>query len=672
HPDRPDEVAITPLGSRASGLGVGDTLALRAFTPPQAAAELRGEDIGPPQGPAVTVRIVGVELAPMPEEALPSGQDDGALHLTPAFGRRYGGRIGTVDLVLAKLRGGPTDVAEFKAAVQRATENNSLQFETEREIASKIRRSLHLQSVALRLFAAIATIACLLVLGQTLARHNRIEALDHPTLAALGMKRWQLWAAAMLGSAAMGLVGAALAAGVAILLSTLMPFGLARELDPSLGVSFDEPAVLLGALAVTVVVPLVTAVPSWWTTTRSWLQGGQRRAIERPSLAVRALSQVGAPVSALVGTRMATQAGAGPGTAPVRGATAAATLSLAALISAVVFGANLDRMLKTPRLYGFNWDVIVGDPFYEDLTDELVPPLLGNRSVGGLSSVAFSEVTIGDERTQALGFETLRGAVLPPILDGRPPQGTDEVVLGTKTLEAVGAGLGEMVTVRAGEQTRQARIVGRGVFPEQFGQTDPPALGEGALFTGEGLAQLVPDAPRNLFGRTVRRGCRTGDRHARPRGGDHRGFLHPRPAAQGCRRLRQGQQHAGGARGAARFGGAGHAHSRARDDGSAATPGAGHFEDARLHPRASADQRGMAGHGADPHGARRGRSSRLRGRTVVLATLRRRAGHCDRSRHADDRTVDDGAGCPRRRQLDRRASGRAAARVSPSAALRTE
>ena len=70
--------------------------------------------------------------------------------------------------------------------------------------------------------------------------------------------------------------------------------------------------------------------------------------------------------------------------------------------------------------------------------------------------------------------------------------------MGTKTLRAVGASVGKVVEVKAGDQAAAMRVVGRGVIPS-IGESDEGGLGEGVVLTGEGLHRVVPDAPTNLF-----------------------------------------------------------------------------------------------------------------------------------------------------------------------------
>lgn len=163
------------------------------------------------------------------------------------------------------------------------------------------------------------------------------------------------------------------------------------------------------------------------------------------------------------------------------------------------YGASLRHMLDTPRLYGWEWDLLVGNPYLADTADESLPVLTGNDAVAGVSTIAFADIELQGQRTTGLGFGSVLGAVLPPVVEGRAPVDPDEVLLGTKTLRDLGLDIGDTVPARVGDRVVDVRIVGRGVLPGVIDALEVGGLGEGALLTDQGLRRLVPDAPRNIF-----------------------------------------------------------------------------------------------------------------------------------------------------------------------------
>ncbi|MDQ4096800.1 MAG: FtsX-like permease family protein, partial [Actinomycetota bacterium] len=493
NPDRADEASVTPVAAKTGAVEIGSTLRLQAWTPEGARAVLRG-DRRPPDGVMVEVKIVGVEL--VAGALLPSEQDEGSILLTPAFARQYGDDIGVVDILHVKLRRGQADIASFKAGVERIAGGTPVHFQNIADDTAQVQRAIHLQAVALRLFALFAGVAALLILGQVLARQALASTDDQLTLAAMGLTRPQRWLATMLPPVATATVGAVLAGIVAVLGSPLTPLGIARDAEPQPGMAFDAATVLPGAAAVVVLLSLCVSVPAW-RATRTVQAAGSAEA-ERPSRLVEGVARTGVPPSTVTGVRMAVGPGRGRSAVPTRAALAGTTLSVIALVTALTFATSLHKLIDSPRLYGWNWDALVGDVFFEDLADQVVPALSENESLAGFSTITLAEADISGVRTPAFGFEPNSGAVYPPIVSGRAPMQPDEIVLGSKTLRAAHRKVGDAVTVRVADNVARLRIVGRGVLPALSGG-DIAGLGEGALLTGEGLARFVPDAPRSLF-----------------------------------------------------------------------------------------------------------------------------------------------------------------------------
>lgn len=491
-PSKVDEGAISPVAARLTGLGVGDTVTLDSLSPAQLEHAFEGQDLDP-AGPTFTFRIVGIEAS--------AGGfiHDASLNLTAAFGRDHADEVATIPLLAVKLRRGLADLDSFKAGVERIAGDSPVNFETSFDSAAETNRTLRVQAVALRLFAALAALAALVILAQALAREASGEAVDHPALRAVGMTRAQLWAASLIRVAAVGVGGAAVAVGVSMPVSPLMVFGLAEEVEPYPGAWFDASTVIGGAAILLVLTALAGAWPAW-RATRSEAAGEQTPAGARgaPSVAVAGAARAGLPASAVAGVRMALEPGRGRSAVPTRAALVGTTVSLIALLTAFSFGSSLSRLLTTPRLYGWEWDAVVGSPFDEDTSAKVVPALAAGAEVSEFSSVSYAEVDMGGVRVRALGFDTVQGSVLPPVVEGRHPRGPGEIVLGGKTLEEVGRSVGDALDVRVGDRRASMRIVGRAVFPG-LGESDEGALGEGALMTRAGLVRLVPEAPANLF-----------------------------------------------------------------------------------------------------------------------------------------------------------------------------
>src|SRR5207245_389599 len=139
----------------------------------------------------------------------------------------------------------------------------------DRASAAEARRAIHVQALALGAFAAIAALATLLILGQALARQQYLDAVEHPTLAALGMSRGQLFAVGMARPAVVVTGGAVAAAVVAVVLSPLTPTGLGGQAEPRPGVAVNVAVVGL-ALATVAVLLLARAALTAWRLGTGW------------------------------------------------------------------------------------------------------------------------------------------------------------------------------------------------------------------------------------------------------------------------------------------------------------------------------------------------------------------------------------------------------------------
>jgi hypothetical protein len=507
--DRPLEVAVDETLADRRGLGPGDTLRMWGYTPEQA------EGAGPgglvpakPAGGAFDLTVTGILRHPYDLAPVPAGQDvswlgSEELYLTPAFWRAHRGRVAALGSgVEVRLRNGLRDLDAFAAALRRlpggrdaAVYANS---DAERTVR-KLERAVRLEVAAQLVFAALAALTGLFVVGQSIARQVQLDAADHPALRALGMTSGQLIAAVLLRGALVGLGGALAATAVAVLLSPLTPIGLARRAEVALGVVADAPVLALGAAGLLLVVLARTGLAGWATTRASGAAQGRQPTVRRPSRVGDGLAGAGGPLSAVIGTRLAFESGQGAAALPARTAAVGAVVAVAAVTAALTFGSSLGHLAGTPALQGWAGDAIVGDPRAED-SDRIVRRLEGNPMVAGFSSLAapYERVVQVDGVTLVvLGIDPLEGAVLPPALRGRQVQSAGELALGPVSLRRLGREVGDVVEVAAGDRRQRLRIVGTTLLHSQL--NNDLTMGAGALLTLDGLRRLIPDAAPNLF-----------------------------------------------------------------------------------------------------------------------------------------------------------------------------
>jgi len=457
HPERATEALVDPATARRFRLAVGGQLTMRAFAEPPADPA----DIRPGEGTPVTLTVVGIGV--FPDQVVPTQplEEFPRLFLSPAAYRLYGASPESMvyEEIFVRLEPG-ADVDAFRAQVERITAADpgagGHDFSTGTDRIDKVERAIRPQATALALFALLAAVVGLFVVGQTLARQVHLESTEYPILRALGMTRGQLVAisAVRVGSAA--LAGGLLAVGLAIALSPLTPIGPARLAEPDPGTAVDM-TLLGGGVAFLVLVLLaVTAWPMWRTASSpaGVLGTAELAGVDRPSRLVSALSRVGAPVVAVAGVRLAVEPGRGRSAVPVRNTLAATTLAMIALIAALTFGASLERLISNPSRYGKTWDAAVDGGYTMLPAGPIMARLHGDPTVVGFSGGTPGDIVVGGRQVPAMGIDRLQGDVFPTLLEGRPPTANDEIVLGTKVLRRLRRSVGDRVEVEIGGSTR--------------------------------------------------------------------------------------------------------------------------------------------------------------------------------------------------------------------------
>jgi ABC-type lipoprotein release transport system permease subunit len=501
NPGRPDEIAVGYRANQDPRVYLGARIQLLLFREGADISEALAGNARPADFlRPVTVRVVGVVLV---EGELQGSAD---VFTTPAFLRVHGGRAFTLGAAAVRLRRGVADFEAFSGAVDDLAPG-AFVFSIEDE-AAYVARSTHLVAISMWLFAALAAVAALLIFGQALVRRTYEESIENPRLRALGMTARQLFAVAMVRAALVGVAGAVIAVVISYLLSPLSPLGrLARVAEPHPDFSFDSAVLLGGAAAIVMVAVAVGIVPALRASRiRGDAQGSAEiSGIARPSSVVGSLARAGFPPSAVAGVRLALEPGRGRTATPVRSAIVGAALSVAALATAATFSSSFGHLLDTPRLYGRNWDIDTGNPFAgSDLGRKIIPFLRSDPAVSAIAAADIRDsvrVGRGDGiRANVWAIRWIRGRISPTVLEGRFPTTPAQIALGTKTLRAIHASVGDDVPVFHGTKRVTMRVVGRVVLPDVgFG----PGLGEGGGLTLSGLRQFVPGAVANGFALNV-------------------------------------------------------------------------------------------------------------------------------------------------------------------------
>jgi putative ABC transport system permease protein len=151
--------------------------------------------------------------------------------------------------------------------------------------------------------------------------------------------------------------------------------------------------------------------------------------------------------------------------------------------------------VRTPSLYGWDWDVSVTDDF-SSIPDDLLEPVRELPEVGAIAGYSQGSLRIGGLAVPAVGIDQITGTVFPTLVEGRVPQSEDDIVLGRLTMDDIDASVGDRIEVGTDDGDRTMTIVGVATFPA-MGATSlsETSLGDGAAT----VASVLP--PRDGAGK---------------------------------------------------------------------------------------------------------------------------------------------------------------------------
>jgi ABC-type lipoprotein release transport system permease subunit len=498
-PDRADEALINPQIADPLGIEPGDSLSLISLTPEQMDLIVREGDPGEPAGPMLDVEVVGIGQF---IDGL--ARDTPLLLLTPAFYEAHRDDIGHFDDILdVRLERGDRDLAAFRAGVARVVpRREGAVIETRAETAAEVRNATDVQAVSLYVFAIVAALAGFVAIGQTIARHMALASADQPVLRSLGFLPRGRFLVLLAPGVLVAIGGAALAVVLALLGSPILPTGFAREVEPDPGFAADWFVLGLGALAAAALVSARAAVAAAFAVTR---RADAARPLPAVSRLLERLGRANASPSVTTGVRMALDPGRGRTAVPVRPAIAGAIAGVAGVVAALTFGAALHWLVNEPAAYGWRWDASVLGPRTPAELDDTAATLVDDDDVRGTAALGVLPVRLGGRPVGAYALESLEGGEFTTVLEGRAPTATDEVLVGSETLDRLDVAIGDSITVAGLEGSARHRltIVGRGVFPEfvhpAVPDSDTGAYDDFALLTRAGSDDFVEDAGGEYF-----------------------------------------------------------------------------------------------------------------------------------------------------------------------------
>ena len=498
-PSAADEVVLDEPIAADLHLRIGSVLRLQSYSQRDIDDYLK-RDQAPPgglSGPSVALRVVGIERRPLDLSAQDSA--GGIVVLTPGFLRRYHDEIGsfTGSILRVRTRHGAADTQAIVGAARRIFgDSPSFDVQSSTNATAGVQDAVDVLTVALWVFAAVAALAGVVAVGIVVQRQLALVVDDQYTLRALGLGRRARGAAAAAVLAPVAVGGVALAAVTAALASPLLPIGIARRAEPDPGFRFDTTVLVAGACALAALVVAIAVVGAQRATRLSDSGAGPRPSGARPSAVARTAAGLGFSSPSTVGLRMALEPGRGRTAVPVRSALAGAVFAVAGIVAVATFGSSLDRLVTTPRLYGWTWDVRIPDENAKrdgpGVCGGVRSAVTHDAALAAVAAVCVLTVEVDEQPGVAWGYTQLRGRIGPAIVEGRAPVRTDEVALGADALTALRKQVGDTVRARGPDGVFRYTVVGRTVLPKF---DDPQPLAGGAVFTGAGLARL--DNPRD-------------------------------------------------------------------------------------------------------------------------------------------------------------------------------
>jgi hypothetical protein len=467
-PDVPDEVFVTSGAAELGGLEVGQRLHFRFVHPLSPRASTTNE---------MDVTISGI--GDLPVQAVgDETQLVGLFVFTRAFYDTHRDMVvySTSNVDLARGVDARRDLASAVGALGHRLQSVRTQ---ETHAANEASRPGVIVLVA---FGMLAFTATAVAAAQVVQRSRDRWLADTARLRAIGMDGRQIRTDELLISGLVAAVAAVTAFVTMLLVSPIAPVGPLHDLDPSRGFDVDGTVAVVGAVAVVATIALLallfssarTVPPRRAASRSSLLAGAPRHAttIAGLTLAFRGDSRRGGAWRSVV-------------------ATTAAALVLAVCAA---FVASAVTLTDTPTRYGLDADLVAVNPYGDQAAVALDAAFADRDDVDAATGFTTASFVVDGRAVPGLAATTVKGDLGPTLLRGRPALAGDEIVLGSDTLESIGADVGDAVLVQmqasAFEQDDptgdaiELRVVGVATFPavNQIG-TDMPRLGTGALVT---------------------------------------------------------------------------------------------------------------------------------------------------------------------------------------------
>ncbi len=468
NPNRVDEVVVTPRFVASFGKGVGDTLTLHLPSPEQADEGYDSSVNGPPRGPKIRARIVGVGRSFWGADNI---GDKGSVLPSPALLARYRANImGTTGQsyinAIVRLKGGTSAIPAFRADLARVSGRSDIDVLNNLvDFGGPARRVTGYEAACMLAFALAALVASFFLVGQSVARYTSSTAADLQILQAVGLTPRQAVASSSAAPLLAAVAGTTLGVAGAIVASRWMPIGAASLLEPHPGLDVDW--LILGTGWV--IAPLIVLAGSAATAAAA-LAAGRRQVTRRRSEVAAAMAGAGLPVPAVIGARFALEAGRGRASVPVRPALVGAVAGVLGVLAAFTFYAGVTDAATNPARFGQTHQLeaflgLNGRDFGP--AERVLRAIAADHDITGLDDARIAVAQSGQTSITAYTYDPVAGKRLPVVLtNGRLPASENEVVLAVATARALHAVTGSVVRLVGSTRPQAVTVTGIGFVPE--------------------------------------------------------------------------------------------------------------------------------------------------------------------------------------------------------------
>ena len=469
NPARADEIIVTPEFVTVYHKGVGDTVTMRLASPQQV-NEHWDPTAGPPRGPVIQARIVGVGRTVFGSSTVDVPGSPGGVQGSPALYAKYRANImGTSHQVyvnaLIRLKGGAAAIPGFRADLARVSGRSDIDVWNDREFfGGTIERITRYEAACLLAFALAALVAALFLIGQSVARYTSATVADLQVLQAVGMTPRQAVASAAAPPLLAAVAGSTLGLLVAIVASRWMPIGIATYQEPHPGISADW--LVLGPGWV--LAPVLVAAGSASAAALA-LSARRRQIAPRRSVVAAAASAAGFGVPVVVGARFALEPGRGRAAVPVRPALLGAVAGVLGVLAAFTFAAGVSDAAANPARFGQTWQLdsflgLTGRDFGP--ARQVLRAVAGDPDVTGVDDARVGSAQSGQVSVESFTYDPVAGKRVPVVLTGgRMPDAADEIVLAPTTASEMHATTGSVVRLAGAAGPRPLTVTGIGFVP---------------------------------------------------------------------------------------------------------------------------------------------------------------------------------------------------------------